>query len=90
MSQDNTYANLLPKISTNTNVQLEPDTSNSHESITETEIPDKARDKLKELLDVKYTNIMSWTARDIGRTSSLGWISLQKVHLEPLNCTQFH
>ena len=31
--------------------------------------PDKARDKLMELLNIKYANIMSQTARDIGRTS---------------------
>ena len=33
------------------------------------QIPVEARDKLKELLDVKYTNIVSQTTTDIGRTN---------------------
>ena len=32
-------------------------------------IPSKARDKLKELFNIRYTNIMSQTAMDIGRTN---------------------
>ena len=38
-------------------------------SIPDAEIPDEARDKLKELLNIKYAYIMSQTAMDIGRTN---------------------
>ena len=44
---------LLPKISNKTNLQLEPDTNNSPRSIPDADIPDKARGKLKELLNIK-------------------------------------
>ena len=67
-AKDNT-AKLLHKISNNTNLQLEPDTNNSPRSIPSTEILDKAKDKLKELQDTKYANIMSKTAMDIGKTN---------------------
>ena len=33
------------------------------------DIPDEARDKLKELLNINYASIMSQTAMDIGRTN---------------------
>ena len=49
--------------------QLEPDTNNLPRSIQDADIPDKARGKLKELLDIKYSNIMSQTATCIGRTN---------------------
>ena len=66
--KDNT-AKLLPKLPNNTNIQLKPDTNSSPRSIPDVDIQDKARDKLKELLDIKYINIISQTAMDIGRTS---------------------
>ena len=66
---DNATAKLFPKIPDDTNLQLEPDTNSSPKSIPDTEIPDEARDKLKELLDVKYANIVSQTAIDTGRTN---------------------
>ena len=37
-------------------------------SIPDAEIPEEARDKLKEILNIKYTNIVSQTATYIGRT----------------------
>ena len=66
--QDNT-ARLLPKIPNNTNLQLEPDTNHLSRSIPDVDIPDEARDRLKELLGIKYADIMSQTAMDIGRTN---------------------
>ena len=53
----------------NTNLQLEPDTNHSSRSIPDADIPEDARDMLKELLDIKYANIMSQTTIDIGRTN---------------------
>ena len=67
--QENTATKLLQNIPANTNLQLEPDTSNSCKSIPDGEIPDEARDKVKELLNVIYANIVSQTATDIGRTN---------------------
>ena len=66
--QNNTTAKLLPKIPHNTNIQLDPDTNGSCKSISDAEIPDEVRDKLKELLNVKYAKIVSQTATDIART----------------------
>ena len=67
--QDDTTTKLLPKIPANTNFQLESDNNNLCKSIPDVEIPDKARDKMKELFDIKYVNMMSQTATDIGRTN---------------------
>ena len=67
--QDNVTAKLLPTIPANTNLQLEPDTNNSCKSILDSEIPDGARNKLKDLLNVKYANVVSQTAMDIGNTN---------------------
>ena len=67
--QDNTTTKLLPKIPHTTNLQLEPHTNSSCKSIQDAEIPYEASDKLKDLLDIKYANIMSQTAMDIGRTN---------------------
>ena len=60
-------AKVLPKIPNNTNLQLEPDSKILSRSIPDADIPSKAKDKLKELLDIKYMNIVSQTAMDIGR-----------------------
>ena len=38
-------------------------------SIPDADILDEVRNKLKEPLNIKYTNIMSQTAKDIGRTN---------------------
>ena len=62
-------AKLLPEMPNNTDLQLEPYTYHSPRSIPDVDIPDEARDKLKELLNIKYANIMSQTAKDIGRTN---------------------
>ena len=67
--QDDATPKLLPKIPHNTNLLLDPETNNPSKSIPNAEIPNEARDKLKELLDAKYTNIVSKTAIDIGRTN---------------------
>ena len=68
MLQENT-AKLLPEMPYSTNLQLEPDTNHSSRSIPDVEIPDEARDKLWEVLDITYANIVSQTAMDIGRTN---------------------
>ena len=67
--QDNATAKLLPKMPDDTNLQLEPHMNSSPKFIPDAEIPDEASDKLQELLDIKYANIMSQTATDIGRTN---------------------
>ena len=51
--QHNTTTKPLPKIPHNTNLQLELETNGSCISIPDSEIPDEARDKLKELLNIK-------------------------------------
>ena len=92
--QDNT-AKLLPKIPNNTNLQLDPDTNNWPRSIPDADIPSGAKEKLKELLDTKYANIMSQTAMDIGRTNLMeldipteGPIAL-KPYMVPLKYCEF-
>ena len=60
---------LLPKILQNTSLQLEPDTKSLVMSIPDTEIPEKARMKLQELLNEKYPQIKSQNVTDIGRTN---------------------
>ena len=51
-----------------TDLQLEPDTPNVYKSIPDADIPEIARKQLQELLDVKYTSIVSKSATDIGKT----------------------
>ena len=89
-------AMLLPKIPNNTNLQLEPDTNHSSTSIPDEDIPDKARDKLKELLNIKYSNAMSQTAMDIVRTNLIeldilaeGPIIVSKPYMVPLKYCKF-
>ena len=60
-------AQLLSKISGITNLQLDPDTLNVTRSIQDADITELARKQLLELLDVKYKNIVSKSATDIGR-----------------------
>ena len=83
-------AKLLPKIPSNTNLQLEPDPNNMPRSIPDADIPDKARDKLKELLNTKYANIMSQTAMDIGRTNLIELESQQRSTYMLQSHMQFH
>ena len=59
-------------------------------------IPDEARDKLKELLNIKYANIMSQTAMDIGRNNLIELDILTesppitfKPYTVPLNYREF-
>ena len=60
---------LLPKIPSATNLQLEPNTNSVVKSIPDAVIPQVARKRLQQLLDIKYNNIVSKSAADIGRTS---------------------
>ena len=53
----------------NTSLQLGPDTKSSVSSIPDVDIPEEARMKLQELLNEKYTQIISQNATDIGRTN---------------------
>ena len=48
--------------------KLEPDTKSLTSSFPDADIPKEARTKLQELLDMKYLQIISQTATDIGRT----------------------
>ena len=66
---EDSTAKVLHKIPNNTNLQVEPDTNNSPRSIPDPDIPGKAWDKLRELIDIKYANIMCQTTIDIGRTN---------------------
>ena len=56
----------LPKIPTNTNLQLEPNTNPLLTSIPDADSPKETRDKLWELLDI---HIMSQMAKYMGRTN---------------------
>ena len=62
-------AQLLPKIPGTTNLQLEPDTPKVSSSIPDADIPEITRKWLQELLNVKYSHIVSKSAADIGRTN---------------------
>ena len=42
---------------------------NTTRSIQDADIPQEARNRLKELLDAKYISIVSTSATDIGRTN---------------------
>ena len=59
---------LWPVIPSTTNLQLKPDTPNVCKSIPDADIPEVARKRLQELLDVKYNIIVSKSAADIGKT----------------------
>ena len=70
--------------------------NNSSKSIPYAEIPDEARDKLKELLTIEYANIMSQTATDIGRTNLIkldipteGLPTASKLYTVPLKYQEF-
>ena len=64
---------LLPQIPPGTNLQLEEDTKDTHETVTpNADIPEEARARLKELLEMKYTSIILQSATDTSRTNLLG------------------
>ena len=60
---------LLPEIKGTTNLQLEPDKPKTTRSNPDADIPQEVRSRLKELLNAKYTSIVSKSAMDIGRTN---------------------
>ena len=62
-------AQLLPEITSTTNLQLEPDMPNTTRSIPDADVPQEARNRLKELLNAKCTSLMSKSATHIGRTN---------------------
>ena len=63
---------LLLKIPPETNLQLEANTKDTHETVTpNADIPEEARARLKELLEMKYTSIILQSATDITRTDLL-------------------
>ena len=89
-------AKVLPEMPNNANLQLEPDANHSSRSIPDVDIPDEARDRLKELLNIKHANIMSQTAMDIGRTNLIeldipteGPPIASKPHTVPLKYCKF-
>ena len=55
-------AKILPEIPEGTSLQLEPVTKSALRSIPDADIPEDTRVQLQELLDWKYTNIISQTA----------------------------
>ena len=60
---------LLPQILHNTRLQQELDSKSLSRSITDVDIPEEARMKLRDLLEKKYHHIMSQNMTDIGRTN---------------------
>ena len=62
-------AQLLSEVPGTTSLQLEPDMPNTTRSIPDADIPQETRNRLKELLHAKYSNIVSKSATDIGRTN---------------------
>ena len=63
---------LLSEIPQETNLQLEADTKNTYETvIPNADIHEEARARPKELLEKKYTNIISKSPTDISRTNLL-------------------
>ena len=61
--------NLLPKMP-QTNLQLEADKLNHPDiSMSNTDVPKKALNELRHLLEAKYNTIVSKSATDIGRTN---------------------
>ena len=64
-----TNPKLLPEIPCATNSQLEPNTNNISKSIRDNDIPEVARNRLQELLAVKYNSIVSKSAAHIGKTN---------------------
>ena len=59
----------LPKIPSATNLQLEPNTNDIVKSIPDVVMPEVARRRLQQLLDIKYNNIISKSAADTSRTN---------------------
>ena len=61
----------MPEIPNTTNLQLESDTPNVYKSIPDADILEIARKQLQELLDVKYSSIVSKSAANIGKTNCI-------------------
>ena len=64
-------AQLLPELPGITNLQLEPDMSNTTRSIPDADNPQEVRTRLKELQNAKYASIVSKSVTDIGRPNLL-------------------
>ena len=60
---------LLPEIPSATILQIEPHNPYVSKSIPEADIPEIAKKRLEELLDIKYNSIVSKSATDTGRTN---------------------
>ena len=88
---------LLPEIPPKTNLQLEADSKDTHEPVTpNSDIPEEARVRLKELLEKKYTSIILQSASDIGRINLLeldipteGPLIASKPYSVPLKYREF-
>ena len=87
---------LLPQILHNTRLQLQSDSKNLSRSIPDTEIPEEARTKLRDLLEKKYLNIISQNMTDIGRTNLIkldilmkGPLIMSKPYTVPLKDHEF-
>ena len=87
---------LLPKTLHNTRLQLEPDSKSLSRSIPDTDIPEEARMKLRDLLERKYLNIISQNVTDIGRTNLIeldipmvGLPIASKPYMVPLKYHEF-
>ena len=64
-----TNPKLLAKIPHASNLQLEANSNNISKSIPDADIPEVARKRLQQLLDVKYNSIVSKSTADIRRTN---------------------
>ena len=74
-------AQLLPEIPGTTNLQLEPDMPNTTRSIPNVDLQQETRNRLKELLNAKYSSIVPRSATDIGRTNLIELDILMEVLL---------
>ena len=60
---------LLPQRLHNIRLQLEPDSKDLSRSIPDVDIPEKAKLKLRDMLERRYFNIISQNTTDISRTN---------------------
>ena len=81
---------LLPQILHNTRLQLEPDSKCLSRSISDVDLPEEARMKLRNLLEKKYLNIISQNATDIGRTNLIALDILTEGLQSCPGLAQFH
>ena len=99
VSWNNLHCNtskLLPQILHNTRFQLEPDSKSLSRSFPDTDIPEEARMKLRDLLERNYLNIISQNVMDIGRTNLIefdipmeGLPIASKPYMVPLKYHEF-